>query len=536
MQRRTFLQQTLAALTATGLGVSLLNGKRAGGLYKHIVLLIGDDHAMRVMGCYGNRRVNTPNLDRLAREGMRFTNAFCQSPVCSASRQSFLTGNYPHQTGVNLLFTPFSDEKNLTVAEHLNAQHYRTAAIGKMHTNTNLPAGVPAHGFEIRKDTAEYTKWLKSKGGPRPVPADVPVRDMSKTKGFSVEQWVNPGVRPEPLYDADALDTYLTNEAIAFLQAQRSSPFLLFVGFHAPHAPMNFPVEFAGRYRPEQMMLGKAGPEDLPWTPTIFRGLTDTQKREIVAGYYTCVDYLDKNVGLILNAIDDNGLRDDTLVVYIADHGYLLNDHNRFEKHTMWEPAVRSPLLVRAPGLTKAGSVSSELVELVDLVPTFVEAASAPTLPTRGKSLIPLFKNPKKNHRDQVFSEYLVDNMAMLRTDDRDGGPWKYVFSTNQYDLGLGYEIGDTRPAGYVHRLYNLRRDPDELHNLATDPAQQTRLQTLQAQLIAVFRETHPDAARLPTNLTTEQTLAWFCEPRDQVSDLEKRIFPHPNRYEKKNL
>ncbi|GAA4394514.1 sulfatase [Nibrella viscosa] len=536
MQRRDFLIHTLTTLAATAIGWPLLSGKAAAGRYKHIVLLIGDDHSMRVIGSYrsadaGNPSIKTPHLDQLAREGMRFTNVFCQSPVCSASRQSFLTGNYPHQTGVNLLFTPLSDEKNYTIAEHLKTHGYRTAAIGKMHTNNNLN-----HGFDLRKDTAEYNKWLISKGGPRPVPTDVPVRDMTKTKGFSVDQWVNPGVRPEPLYDADTLDTYLTNEAITFIQAQRANPFLLFVGFHAPHAPMNFPVEFANHYRPEQMPLGRFGPEDLPWTPAIFRNLTDTQKREIVAGYYTCVEYLDKNVGQILRAIDDSGLRDNTLVVYISDHGYLLNDHNRFEKHTLWEPAVRSPLLVRAPGLTRPETVSTELVELVDLVPTFVEVAGAPALTTRGKSLVPLLKNPKKSHRQQVFSEYLVDNMAMLRTDDRNGGPWKYIFSTNQYDLGLGYEIGTSRPTGYLHRLYNLRHDPDELHNLAGEPAHQKRLRAMQEQLIAVFTDSHPDAARLPANLTIEQTLAWFCEPRDEVSDLEKRGFPHPTRYAKKAL
>lgn len=521
MQRRDFITASLATIAASVAGIPLLRAAGANRLYRHIVLLIGDDHAARVTGCYGNPRIRTPHLDQLAREGMRFTNAFCQSPVCSASRQSLLTGNYPHQTGVNLLFTSFSDENNYTIAEHLQAAGYRTAAIGKMHTNNARP-----HGFQVRKDTTEYNRWLAGKGGPRPVPAGTSVRDMTKTRGFSVEQWVNPGVRPEPLHDEDSLDTYLAREAADFIRANRAEPFLLFVGFHAPHAPMNFPVEFAGKYLPGQMPLGLSGPEDLPWTPAVFRGLTEIQRREIVAGYYTCVEYLDKNVGLVLQALDEQGLRNDTLVVYISDHGYLLNEHNRFEKHTLWEPAVRSPLLVRAPGVARPGSVSAELTELVDLVPTFAEVSGTASLKTQGKSLLNLLKNPRQKHREQVFSEYLVDNMAMLRTDD-----WKYVFSTNQYDLGLGYEIGESRPAGMVHRLYDLRRDPDELHNLAEQPAHQKRLMTMQQQLIAVFLRSHPEADRLPANLTPEQTLAWFCEPRDVVSEVEKRVFPHPSRY-----
>lgn len=532
MQRRDFLRQSFIALNAINIGWLYGNGQVKRPV--NIVLLIGDDHSARVMGCYGNKLIKTPNLDRLAREGIRFTNTFCQSPVCSASRQSLLTGMYPHQTGVNLLFTSFSDEKNYTIAEHLQTHGYYTAAIGKMHTNNGQ-----SHGFQIRKDIAEYNRWLKEKGGPRPVPRDVPVRDMEKTKGFSVEQWVNPGVRPEPLYKADSLDTYLANEAIRFIDQKADKPFLLFVGFHAPHAPMNFPVEFADRYAPENMLIGAFGLEDLPWTPAIFRDLTESQKREIIAGYYTSVEYLDTNVGLVLDAIDQSGKRDDTLVVYISDHGYLLGEHNRFEKHTMWEPVVRTPLLVRLPGKNPAknwGGVSDELVELTDLVPTFAQVAGTPPLPhVQGKSLLPLLqrsnKPPKAVFRDAVFSEYLVDNMAMLRTTN-----WKYVFSTNQYDLGLGYDIGNTRPMGHVQRLYDLRRDPDERHNLAGDPAHQRRLVALREQLITIFKQTHPDAAKLPPNLSPEQTLVWFCEPRDEVSDLEKRVFPHHNRYEKKAL
>lgn len=521
MQRRDFLSQTLLALTAAGLG---LGGRTAPKRLRNVVLLISDDHSARVLGCYGNPLIRTPHLDRLAREGTRFTRAFAQSPICSASRQSFLTGNYPHQTGVNLLFTSFPDA-NVTVAEHLKSRGYRTAAIGKMHFNNNQP-----HGFDLRLDGAEHTRWLKQQGGPQPLPEGVPLRDMSTTKGMQPGIWLNPGVRPEPLLDEDSLDTWLARRAREFIAANHENPFLLFVGFHAPHAPMNFPVEFAGKYRPEQMPLGRSSPDDERWIPKIFRDFSPEQKREIVAGYYTCVEYLDKNVGLVLDSLESNGLENDTLVVYVSDHGYLLDDHRRFEKHTMWEPAVHTPLLVRAPGLSKPGRVSSELVELVDLVPTFTEATGQPPLKSQGRSLLPLLRNPNASHRDAIFSEYLIDRLAMLRTDD-----WKYVFTSGEFDLGVGYETGHA-PFGVTHRLFDLRNDPDELRNLAADPRHADRLRTMQGQLIGIFRKTHPDAARLPGGLTTEQTLAWFCEPRDEVADLEKRLFPDPKRYEKKNF
>lgn len=522
MQRRTLLHQLLLAGTAAGLG--LPGGHRAPKRLRNVVLLIGDDHSARVLGCFGNPLIRTPNLDRLARAGTRFTRAFAQSPVCSASRQSFLTGQYPHQTGVNLLFTSFSDERNATIAEHLKVQGYRTAAIGKMHWNNSQ-----SHGFEVRADGAEYQRWLRAALRPQPVPAGVPVRDMATTKGMQPGLWQNPGVLPEPLHDADSLDTYLARQAADFIAANREQAFLLFVGFHAPHAPMNFPVEFAGRYRPEQMPLGRKSADDERWIPRIFRGFSPEQKREAVAGYYTCVEYLDQNVGRVLDALRTNGLDDDTLVVYTSDHGYLLDDHGRFEKHTMWEPAVQTPLLVRAPGFSKPGRVSDELVELVDLVPTFTDATGTPPLrPTQGKSLVPLLRNPRAEHRDAIFSEYLIDRLAMLRTDD-----YKYVFTTGEHDLGIGYETGHT-PFGPTHRLFDLRADPDELRNLATDPRQANRLRAMQTQLIHVFQRTHPDAAQLPPGLTAEQTLAWFCEPRDEVAELEKKLFPDAKRYERR--
>jgi len=531
MQRRDFLTQTLLALTAAGLNLSSRSAPRR---LRNVVLLIGDDHTARVLGCYGNRLIRTPNLDRLAREGVRFSRAYVQAPICSASRQSFLTGKYPHQTGVNLLFTSFEDQRNVTIAEHLKAQGYRTAALGKMHWNNNLP-----HGFDQRADRAEYERWLKAKGGPKPLPPDVPVRDMATTTGLQPGIWLNPGVRPEPLLDEDTLDTYLARQAGKFIAANRENPFLLFVGFHAPHSPMNFPVEFAGKYRPEQMPLGRGSRDDERWIPKIFRDFSPDQKREVVAGYYTCVEYLDKNVGLVLDSLTANGLNEDTLVVYISDNGYLLGEHHRFEKHTMWEPAVQVPVLVRAPGFTdhkpsERSRVNHELVELVDLVPTFTEVLGAPPLPgMQGKSLLPLLEQAggtqkQAKHRDAVFSEYLVDRMAMLRTND-----YKYVFMTGEHDLGLGYETGNA-PLGITHRLYDLRRDPEELQNLATDPRHADRLRAMQAHLVTVFDKTHPDAAKRPAGLTAEQALTWYCEPRDQVAELEKRLFPDPKRYEKK--
>jgi arylsulfatase A-like enzyme len=483
---------------------------------KNVVVILADDHALKVTGCYGNKIVRTPNIDKLSSQGITFTRAYCNSPISSASRQSLLTGKYPHATGVNLLFTPFSDEGNTTIAEHLLAQGYKTGLVGKTHFNNHLwfslyNNGIPKHGFSHMLEMGQYNAFLKKN-----LPSVIPdgVETYKKQNLENIPEWMNSRCLPHPVTDSLSEGTFMATEAVRYMRENKEKPFFLWVAFHQPHHPYYFPLEYRGKYKPEDMPLPAGSPEDDRWIPERFRNLTDDQRRGIIASYYTSVEYLDKNIGLVLDGIKANGLDENTLVIYLSDNGYLLNEHKRFEKHTMWEEANQQPMIFRLPGNKSAGARNDAVVEYVDVVPTILELTGNPELTeVQGKSFVDVLNSKASAFRDYAFSEYLQDNTAMVVK-----GDWKYVFFTGSRDLGIGYKTGFS-PSGIVHRLYNLKNDPSESTNVAGKPENKALLEEMQQVMLGHFMKTHPDAARCPKELTTEGKLVWFCEPRDVGAD-----------------
>ena len=349
--------------------------------------------------------------------------------------------------------------------------------------------------------------WLNSEGLPRtgyPAPADFEHRG---------------------LYDDDFLGTFFANRAIDFMTRNRDERFCLWLSFYEPHSPFNFPIEFAGRYDPAAMPVPETGPEDERWVPEIFRDLSEREKRGIIRSYYTSVEYLDKNIGLVLDALKDLGLDRNTLVIYVSDHGYLLGHHGRFEKHSMWEEAVRVPLIIRDP--RHPSRTVNALVELIDLVPTILETLGVPPMPEQqGKSLQDLLRGGEDHHRDIVFSEYLDDHRAMVRSQR-----WKYVITSGKHDLALGYATG-FGPSGRFEALYDLRDDPGELYNLARDSGRSGVLSEMRSGMLQVFQNTHPNAGALPPGLSILEKLEWFLEPPDPTPQ-SGRV---PRRAESGNL
>lgn len=496
------------------------------GDFKNVVFIISDDHSPEVVGAYGNKIIRTPNLDRLASEGTRFTRAYANSPICSASRQSMMTAKYPHATGVNLLFTPFPDDGNVTIAEHLKNQGYKTALVGKTHFNNWVFNSLykegqqPDHGWDYLIDKKEHRAYLEANPA-REVPPDVPTRQSVAVHEGAA--WTkNADMLPEALYDQDSEGTFLANWAADFIRENKENKFCLWVAFHEPHAPFSFPIEYAGRYQPEDMPLPTGSAEDERWVPMQFKNLSEAQRRGIIASYYTSVAYMDKNVGIVLDALRDNGLEENTLVIFNGDQGYLLNEHRRFEKHTFWEQSVRAPLIIKGKGVLPAAQVSDALVEFVDLVPTVVEALGQEQHPDfQGKSLYSLLKGDTSEHRAEVFSEFLQDDKAMLADQD-----WKYIFTTGKYDLDISYETG-YGPSGIYQRLYHLGEDPEETTNLAYDPAYAEKLEQMQDRMLQRFLDTHPEAEQLPDELNKIGQLVWFCQPRDVGAHYDEK----PVRY-----
>jgi choline-sulfatase len=470
----------------------------------NLLILIGDDHAGGTLGIDGDPRRATPRLDRLARQGVRFDRAYCNAPVCTPSRQSFLTGRLPHAVGVTLLTTPLPED-SLTLGDWLGELGYATGAIGKMHFNS--PA---AYGFEERIDTPEWRRFLR-----RHPPAGGDRRRPWRPFVDPAAVWLNAANRDMGLPESAMEATFLASQAADFIVRHKDEPFALVVGFHEPHSPFPYPREYAGRYRKEQFPTPPLSESDRREQPLIFRGLTPEQIQGIQAAYYTSLASLDHQVGRILDALDASGLAEDTIVVYWGDNGYMLGQHGRFEKHCFYEPAVRVPLIVRWPGHLPTDRRVAELVEVVDLFPTLMELCGLPNPPDlHGRSLVPLLKGgPGAKGREYVFSEYLENEEAMIRS-----GRFKLIVGTGRRRRQDGYATANPTPGPY-QRLYDLQADPGETTDVSDRPDLAPALTDLRHQLFERLATTRDGREPVPSGLSELEAIHWCLIPRDAARE-----------------
>jgi choline-sulfatase len=477
----------------------------------NILWLCADDHAAYVCGAYGNKIVRTPNLDRLARQGMRFDRAFCNAPVCTASRQSFLTGRYPRSLGVTQLSTPLPPGTP-TLATMLKAAGYDTAAIGKMHFNSNL-----THGFDLRLDLPEHRKALAARGA-RPLPSGVAVQPPWRPFRDPARIWLNSACLPSGAVQADMAGTWFVEKAEEYLKEKRERPFFLMVSFTEPHSPFHFPVEYRGKYRPDDFKVPPVGPGDDEKIPAIFRDLTKREKQGIMAAYYTSTEFMDHNVGRVLAALDRAGLAERTLVVYTGDHGYMLGQHGRFEKHCSYEPAIRAPLLVRWPGKVKPAQHTSALVEFIDIAPTILEGCGVKVpASVQGRSLVPLLEGKTARHREHVIVEYSENEEALIRTER-----WKLVYTTGKRLRQDGYATGKPLP-GRTVRLFDLKEDPEEMRDLSGRVEQRERVREMTRLLAEHMKRTARQPESLPKTDDVHEVLGHCLQPRDVTWRAGKR-------------
>jgi choline-sulfatase len=471
----------------------------------NFVFILADDHAGYVLGCDGNAMASTPNLDRLASEGTRFALHHCNSPVCTASRQSFFTGQMPHMAGVTRLPTPLSEDKP-TLARQLKKAGYTTAVFGKMHFNQ--PAKPGLHGFDVVYTEQELTRAWNRDVKPRPAPEGVRTKPAWHPFQDPARIWLNADKFPYPRYENDMRSLFQFHLAEQFLEAHRTQPFAMWVSFMEPHSPYDFPIEDRDRFDPSRFNVPRVGPEDAGQIPLIFRDLTDGDKRGIIASYYTSVAYLDRSVGRVLDALRRLDLERDTFVVYMADHGYSLGQHGRFEKHCGYDPALRVPLLMRFPGRIRQGVVH-DFTEHIDVPATIVDMLGLDRLPIEhGRSLRPYLERGRSDApRPHIFSEYLENEEAFVRT-----GEWKLVFCSGKRKRTDGYETDNPTPGRYV-RLYDLKKDPGEFANVAA--RNRETVDRLEKLMLDRFRNTHPDAQAEPQRLSNEEALEWYVRPRD---------------------
>jgi|DewCreStandDraft_5_1066085.scaffolds.fasta_scaffold00532_26 choline-sulfatase len=437
----------------------------------NIVLLMSDQHRSDALGCAGNPYIRTPNLDRLAAEGVRFETAVCTSPLCMPSRATIATGLYAHAHGIrdngagNLpAFYP-------TFMRSLQQAGYHTAVVGKMHFAT--------HGRRDsvrRPDIAHHREHTAALG----------FHDVHETEGKMMSEWTDgPWTRylaarglleqfredyrrrrtelpcwyaePSVLSEEDHQDAYIGREGVRWLeQYDGGRPFFLWVSWAGPHDPWDAPGRFATMYRPEELPLPIADP--LARAPACTRrraerhGLaraTPLELRRMKASYYGLISLNDYWIGRILEVLERRGWLDNTVIVYTSDHGEMLGDHGLIQKSTFYEQAVRVPFIVRWPARFPQGVVAREMVELIDLPATLMDLAGATIYPAcQGRSLVPFLEQPERVEREAVFSE--LNAQLMVRT-----SRYKYVY----------------RPDEEIQELYDLEADPQELNNLAGLPA-----------------------------------------------------------------
>jgi arylsulfatase A-like enzyme len=470
----------------------------------NILILVGDDHAGGLLGIDGDPHRATPRLDTFAGQGVRFDRAYCNSPVCTASRQSFITGRLPHAVGVTRLTTPLPDDA-VTLGEWLGDLGYDTAAIGKMHFN-----GPSKHGFATRLDTPDWAAWLRKnapKGGDHRR-AWRPFQDPASV-------WLNADVRSFGLPTTSMESTYLIDRAAEFIDqhkdSSKSRPFALVVGFPEPHSPFKFADDWTTRFEPDQFNAPPISDFDRVQQPKVFALLKPDEVKGIQVSYYTSLSFLDHQVGRLLDTLKASGLADDTIVAYLGDNGYMLGQHGRFEKHCSYEPAVRVPLILRWPGHLPQGRRVPDLVELVDLLPTLLDLASLPMPPDlHGRSLKPLaLGEPGAGGRELVVSEYLENEEAMVRSNR-----YKLVVGTGARRRLDGYETTNPLP-GPSERLYDLEADPGETTDLRGRPDLAPIVNDLRKKLLERLATTRGARPAVPPGFSEAEALRWCLVPQD---------------------
>jgi arylsulfatase A-like enzyme len=468
----------------------------------NLLLIVADDHAAWTLGADGDPRRATPNLDALARQGTLFRRAYCNSPLCTPSRQSLIAGKLPHAIGVTQLLTRLSDDV-LTLGEWLHDVDYATAAIGKMHFN-----GPSSHGFDLCIDTPEWERSLRAhppRGGDNRRPWR-PMLDPSR-------EWLNADTRSVGLPPDSMQSTFFVDRALEFVKEKRHRPFALVVSFYEPHSPFHFPDGWAKRFRASQFAAFPVSEQDRRQQPEIFASLSDDDLRGIQAAYYTSLSFADSRIGRLIEGIDQLGLASNTLVVYVGDNGYMLGQHGRVEKHCFFEPSVRIPMIMRWPAHIESGRRLTDLVEMVDVMPTVLHLMNLPVPPDlQGVDLVPLLeKRPGARARDVVFSEYLENEEAMVRS-----ARYKLVVCTGRRVREDGYRTAEPwRLPGPYERLYDEVADPEETVDLSQDPAHASIKENLMDRMFERMATTREGLEPIPPGLSRLEAIHWCLVPRD---------------------
>ena len=442
---------TLASIVLLFISLNLV----AQNLQKRNVLFIATDDLNMAIGCYGNDFVKTPNIDRLAKRGVKFSNAHCQIPWCSPSRSSLLTGLRPDSVKIFDLDTHFRQTvpNVVTLPQHFKNNGYHSARIGKIF-HYNNPSGIGTNGLD---DSLSWNERVNPIGQGRLEEDKIINLTPNKSLGSALAYWPSTGT------DEEQTDGKVATEAIRIMNERKSEPFFLAVGFFSPHVPLVAPKKYFDLYDVNKIVLPDVNPSDAVKYPKLAFNPTHTPylwqdrpdlKKTIIHAYYASISFVDAQVGRLLDELDRLGLAENTVVVFWSDHGYQLSEHGQWMKQSLWEESTKSPLIVVDPKLPAQYQGCSRTVELLDIYPTLTDLCNL-SKPNHlmGASLKPLMINPLQKWDRAAYTQILrIQSNVMGRSVRTE--KWRY---TEWGDGEKGIE------------LYDLTKDPKEQNNLADD-------------------------------------------------------------------
>lgn len=426
-QNLRLLQLAVLSVLITAGGCTSKTATTEKKINKPNILFIAIDDLRPDLGCYGNEDVITPNIDRLANMGLVFNNAYCQQAICNPTRASLLTGMRPDAIKVWDLRTHFRTAMPdvVTLPEYFKNNGYLVEGMGKIF-----------HGGYGMKDPQSWSNPKQRPEGHSLYPDSTRERlalrkqkllDQGVSESVIGGKYRGPGVMSIDEPDNKRFDGALADLAIDFIEDVKD-PFFLAVGFVKPHLPFVAPKKYFDLYDREQIPLAtnpnlpNGSPEiamntmyelrayeDFANTPTPFEGsLTLEQRRRLKHGYYACISFIDAQVGRLLDAIENNGLSENTIIILWGDHGWKLGEHNSWGKMTNYEIDTHVPLLVHVPWMQKNGAKTNALVEFVDIYPSLCELAGLPISDKlEGFSFVPLIDKPERKWKSAVFSQYM---------------------------------------------------------------------------------------------------------------------------------
>lgn len=506
------------------------------------VLFIAVDDMRPDLGCYGVNYAKTPNIDRLAARGIVFDKAYCAQAVCSPSRTAILTGLRPDVTKVWDLNTHFraAQPDCVTLPQHFRQSGYHTVALGKLehHGFEDGPSWSDprwfASGSLVSVDPKDWTKHtVTSFDGVESEYAN-PVSKTEGKKNAKGKIKTGPAYEVSPKSDDELPDGATAAEAVKRLNALKAEgkPFFLAVGFVKPHLPFVAPKKYWDMHDADAIPLPAI--DHMPDGTPDFVGHTNGELHSYLEvpeqnpipaefaktlrhGYHACITYVDAQVGRLLDALEKEGLADNTVIVLWGDHGWQLGEHGLWHKHTNFEIAARSPLLISMPKSNTAGRHCAAPVEFVDVYPTLADVCGLP-IPSGlgGSSLKPYLDNPDAPMQKPAISQYPKSSK------DHGGSLMGYSVRTERWRCTF-WRKRNGADIGFVE-LYDENNDPNETVNLADKPEHAQLIASLQKHLPPVGSDEQPSKSAKTVQKTKPKSGGYDPnEPRDKRYD---RLYP----------